>query len=102
MEAGLINYCKTLVNEIERKMTSLYNKLIKTYYTIAVIPELGALPIYDCPKHLICEQGANCTVAWKGQKKCGSVGTVVMSCMKHLLADAPRLCLAGEKGCICS
>ena len=71
-------------------------------YNPAVEPELGALPIYDCKPPLICDQGANCTVAWKSQRVCGSVGTVVMACMKHFMKAAPRLCEAGEKGCICS
>ena len=70
--------------------------------TQAVEPELGALPIYECKPPLICEQGLNCTVAWKSQRVCGSVGTVVMACMRHFLDAPPRLCNAGEKGCICS
>lgn len=65
-------------------------------------PDLNALPIYHCPDHLQCEQGGNCTVRWKGERVCGSVGTVVMTCMKHFLAAAPKECEAGEKDCICS
>ena len=69
----------------------------------AVIPDLGALPTYKCnAKKYKCKQGAECTVRWTGERVCGSVGTVVMSCMKHSIADPVRLCKAEEQGCICS
>ena len=68
-----------------------------------MVPELGALPTFKCdPKKYICEQGVNCTVAWKGQRVCGSVGTVVLSCLKHSMAEPVRECEADEMGCICS
>merc|ERR1712179_178597 len=68
----------------------------------AVVPDLGALPIIKCERGLICKQGAPCAVDWEGERVCGSVGTVVLECLKHKMAGPVEMCQAEEKGCTCS
>ena len=87
------------------------------------VPELGALPSYKCTDDrsrkdkikgkmkkdedglivgTVCEQGGKCEVQWRGQKVCGNIDTVVMSCMKHSISAPVRLCEAEEEGCVCT
>ena len=94
-----------------------------TLFCLGIVPELGALPSYKCTDDrsrkdkikgkmkkdedglivgTVCEQGGKCEVQWRGQKVCGNIDTVVMSCMKHSISAPVRLCEAEEEGCVCT
>ena len=94
-----------------------------TLFYLGIVPELGALPSYKCTDDrsrkdkikgkmkkdedglivgTVCEQGGKCEVQWRGQKVCGNIDTVVMSCMKHSISAPVRLCEAEEEGCVCT